>query len=168
MQCEKGLALERLHLKKNAILSSCRLYRYALWRIWDESKGKVMFIGLNPSTADETEDDRTISRCISYSKQWGYGGIIMGNLFAFRTPSPAEMISAEDPIGEKNDYWLKRLANEAALVVGMWGNSGAFLGRSEEVIAMFPGLHCLRLTKTGQPHHTRGLPDGIKAVPYIR
>lgn len=155
-------------MKTDAILSSCRLYRYALWRTWDESKDKVMFIGLNPSTADETGDDRTISRCISYAKQWGYGGIIMGNLFAFRTPSPAEMISAEDPIGEKNDYWLKRLANNAALVVGMWGNSGAFLGRFEKVSAMFPNLHCLRLTKAGQPHHTRGLPDGIKAVPYSR
>lgn len=154
-------------MKTDAILSSCRLYRYALWRTWDKCKDKVMFIGLNPSTADETEDDRTISRCISYAKQWGYGGIIMGNLFAFRTSSPAEMRRTEDPIGEKNDYWLKRLANNAALVVGMWGNSGTFRGRSEEVSAMFPNLHCLRLTKAGQPHHTRGLPKGIKAVPYI-
>lgn len=153
-------------MKTDATFSSCRLYRYALWRIWDEAKAKVMFIGLNPSIADETVNDRTISRCVSYAKQWGYGGIIMGNLFAFINTNPAEMISARQPVGEENDYWLKHLANEAALVVGMWGNSGTFLGRSEEVSAMFPDLHCLRLTKAGQPHHTRGLPDGIKALPY--
>ncbi|MEK6791851.1 MAG: DUF1643 domain-containing protein, partial [Deltaproteobacteria bacterium] len=75
----------------NAVMSVCRLYRYALWRTWDESQDKVMFIGLNPSTADATNDDRTISRCRSYAEQWRYGGIIMGNLFAFRTSSPAEM-----------------------------------------------------------------------------
>lgn len=155
-------------MKKDACLSSCRLYRYALWRTWDKSKNKVMFIGLNPSTADETEDDRTISRCISYAKQWGYGGIIMGNLFAFRNRSPEEMMNAEHPIGKKNDYCLKRLADDAALVVGMWGNYGTFLDRSKEVSAMFPNLHCLRLTKAGQPHHTRGLPNGINAVPYSR
>ena len=152
----------------DAKLSACRKYRYALWRTWDDSMGKVMFIGLNPSTADETVDDRTIKRCISYAQQWGYGGIIMGNLFAFRTPNPDEMKSSKSPVGEENDYWLKRLANDAELVVGMWGNSGKFLGRSEEVVAMFPNLHCLRLTGAGQPHHTRGLPDGIKPIRYSR
>ena len=152
----------------DAKLSACRKYRYALWRTWDDSMGKVMFIGLNPSTADETVDDRTIKRCISYAQQWGYGGIIMGNLFAFRTPNPDEMKSSKSPVGEEIDYWLKRLANDAQLVVGMWGNSGGFRGRSEEVAAMFPNLHCLRLTSAGQPHHTRGLPDGIKPIRYIR
>lgn len=153
-------------MKKDACLSPCRLYRYALWRTWDESKKKVMFIGLNPSTADETVDDRTVGRCISYATQWGYGGIIMTNLFAFRASKPTEMMRAENPIGEMNDYYLKRLAVDAALIVGMWGNSGTFLNRSEEVVAMFLNLHCIRVTSGGQPHHTRGLPDGLKAVPY--
>ena len=69
-----------------------------------------MFIGLNPSTADEVDDDRTIKRCISYAKQWGYGGIIMANLFAYRTSSPNVMMDSHDPIGKENDAWLVKLA----------------------------------------------------------
>jgi len=153
-------------MKTYAELSYCRNYRYALWRTWDDEKGKAMFIGLNPSTANEIEDDRTIKRCISYAKQWGYGGIIMGNLFAYRTPSPAKMMMSNDPVGPENDTWLKRLSEEADIVVAMWGNSGSFLNRSNEVVKMFPSLMCLRITNAGQPHHTRGLPDGIKPIPY--
>jgi len=153
-------------LKKDAILSASRKYRYALWRIWDESKDKAMFIGLNPSTADEKEDDRTIKRCISYAKQWGYGGIIVGNLFAFRTPSPKDMMASDDPVGSENDQWLRRLADDADMIVAIWGNSGYYLNRSEAVAAMFPNLHCLKVTGSGQPHHTRGLPDGIRPSIY--
>ena len=71
-------------MKSHATFSSCKKYRYSLFRIWDEDKPLVLFIGLNPSTADEKEDDPTIRRCINFAKQWGYGGLIMGNLFAFR------------------------------------------------------------------------------------
>ena len=125
-----------------------------------------MFIGLNPSTADEVENDRTISRCISYAKQWGYGGIIMANLFAFRTSSPAEMIASSDPVGPENDRWLKALASQARMIVAMWGNSGTFRNRAFEVTKMFPEVRCLRVTDAGQPHHTRGLPNGLLPVPY--
>ena len=161
-----ALAVEGIHMKTRAELSSCRKYRYALWRAWDEGKDKVMFIGLNPSTADKVEDDRTIKRCISYAKQWGYGGIIMGNLFAYRTPSPDKMMQSKDPVGPENNTWLKRLSEQADIVVAMWGNSGGFLNRSREVTKMFPNLLCLRITGAGQPHHTRGLPNGIKPIPY--
>ena len=69
-------------MESHAELSDCKRYRYVLYRTWDKNKREVMFIGLNPSTADEINDDITIRRCISYTKQWGYGGIIMSNLFA--------------------------------------------------------------------------------------
>ena len=153
-------------METHAELSNCRKYRYALWRTWDKSKDKVMFIGLNPSTADEVEDDRTISRCISYAKQWSYGGIIMANLFAFRTSSPAEMMASSDPVGPENDRWLRTLASEAPMIVAMWGNSGTFRNRALEVTKIFPELKCLRVTGAGQPHHTRGLPNGLLPVPY--
>jgi hypothetical protein len=91
-----------------------------------------MFIGLNPSTADEVEDDRTIRRCISYAKQWGYGGIIVANLFAYRTPSPAEMMVSTDPVGPENDRWLRDLAHQPSLIVAMWGNSGTFRNRANQ------------------------------------
>lgn len=75
-------------MNTNAILSEDRKYRYVLSRIWDESKPMVMIIGLNPSTADETKNDPTIIRCIDFAKSWGYGGVYMLNLFAFRATLP--------------------------------------------------------------------------------
>ena len=80
------------NLKSGAIFSSCRKYRYALWRNWDESKPRPMIIGLNPSTADEKENDPTIVRCINFAKSWGYGGVYVANLFAFRATLPIEMM----------------------------------------------------------------------------
>lgn len=71
------------NMKKNAILSDDRKYRYVLSRNWDETKPTVLFIGLNPSIADESEDDPTIRRCINFAKDWGYGGILMTNLLSF-------------------------------------------------------------------------------------
>jgi len=69
---------------KGAVLSSInRQYRYVLWRIFDPAKGLVNFIGLNPSTADERIDDMTIRRCMRFASDWGYGGLLMTNLFAF-------------------------------------------------------------------------------------
>lgn len=97
-------------MKKTAKLSDCRTYRYELWRTWDESKPYAMFIGLNPSTADETEDDPTIRRCINFAKTWGYGGLCMTNLFAYRATQPEDMKRASDPIGNKNDETLILLA----------------------------------------------------------
>lgn len=125
-----------------------------------------MFIGLNPSTADEVEDDSTVKRCISYARQWGFGGIILGNLFAYRATNPLKIMNVSDPIGNENNSWLKKLANEADLIVGVWGNGGQLNGRATDVVAMFQNLQCLRVTNKGQPHHTRGLPDGLVAIPY--
>ncbi len=78
---------------KDAILSEDRKYRYILSRTWDETKPTVLFIGLNPSTADEKTDDPTIRKCINYAKCWGYGKILMANLFAFRNTILIELIN---------------------------------------------------------------------------
>ena len=75
-------------IHSDALFSEDRIYRYALWRTWDESLPKALFIGLNPSTADEIQDDPTIRRCIRYSMDWGYGGYIMGNIFGYRSTDP--------------------------------------------------------------------------------
>jgi hypothetical protein len=154
-----------LFMKTDAILSTCRKYRYALWRIWDESKPAVMFIGLNPSTADEVEDDSTVGRCIDFAKSWGYGGISIANLFAYRTKDPSLMFSAQDPIGPENDFWLKNLAKDAAIIIAAWGNDGARLGRSKQVSEILPSLYCLKLNKTGEPHHPLYLPKTVQPIP---
>src|SRR5882724_4976365 len=92
-----------------AVLSDCERYRYALWRRWAE-RPAVLFVGLNPSTADALQDDPTIRRCIRFAKAWGYGALYMGNLFAFRATDPRAMKAEADAVGPDNDGWLRQLA----------------------------------------------------------
>jgi len=152
-------------MKNTAKLSECRKYRYALWRTWNDAKPTVMFIGLNPSTADETNDDATLIRCINFAKSWGYGGVSMANLFAFRTTDPEDMKAVKDPIGLNNDDWLIKLANEAELVIGAWGDNGSFLNRSNQILDLIPNLHYLKLNKSGEPAHPLYLSSELKPIP---
>ena len=112
-----------------------------------------MFIGLNPSTADEKNDDPTLIRCMNFAKAWGYGGVCMANLFAYRATAPADMKAAENPVGTQNNKWLKTLASDAGLIVGAWGNDGAYLKRSAKVRKFIPNMHCLKMNKSGEPAH---------------
>ena len=153
-------------IERKAAFSRCRDYRYALWRTWDASKPQVLFIGLNPATADASQDDNTMRRCMVYARDWGFGSMAVGNLFAFRTTWPSELKKARDPVGKTNDRWLRRLSKEAEMTVAMWGNDGSYLDRAAGFIKAYPDLHCFRVTAQGQPHHTRGLPNGLQPRPY--
>jgi hypothetical protein len=150
-------------MQTRAQLSICRRYRFALWRRWAAGP-QVLFVMLNPSTADETEDDPTIRRCIGFARSWGFGGLAVGNLFAFRTPSPVLLRSAPEPVGKNNDNWLLRLLAESELAVAAWGNHGRFLGRSDAIRATLPMLHILGITSLGEPRHPLYLPAGIEPV----
>ncbi len=141
-------------LEKGAKLSSDRIYRYRLWRYWDLRKGLVLFIGLNPSTADEGVDDPTIRRCIGFAADWGYGGLLMGNIFAFRNTYPETLRRCTvDPVGIDNDRELRSMDSEAKLTVKAWGNGGVFQGRGRIVDQMFPAAWSFTYTKQGQPKH---------------
>ena len=124
---------------------------YALCRNWDESKPYAMIIGLNPSTADENENDPTITRCINFAKSWGYGGVCVTNLFALRATVPSDMKTSNDPIGTENDAWLYKLAREAAIIVAARGNDGSYLNRSGEILGALLNLHCIKMNKSGEP-----------------
>ena len=102
------------YIRTGAEFSKDRIHRYALYRVWDESKPLIMLIGLNPSTADENKDDPTIKRCVSFAKHWGYGGLIMVNIFAYRATDPRKMKKATDPVGPDNDKWIRKLARLSA------------------------------------------------------
>ena len=78
-------------MRKGAIISKDKKHRYRLWRIWDDSLPKALFIMLNPSTADVMLDDPTIRRCIGFAKSWGYGGIYVGNIFSLRSSNPKDL-----------------------------------------------------------------------------
>jgi hypothetical protein len=142
-------------VERFAVMSPCDRYRYALGRTWDMDLKPVLFVGLNPSTADATNDDPTIRRCTRYAKDWGHGGILMGNLFAIRATDPKDMLRALDPVGDRNDYWLRRLTDLSGRVVAAWGAHGGHRGRAQAVVdsGVLGSFTVLGLTKDGHPRH---------------
>jgi len=142
--------LERM--KASAVLSLCGKYRYELCRAWD-TKPAVLFIGLNPSTADATQEDNTSRVCINYAKNWGFGTLLVGNLFAFRSTDPTTLRTEKDPIGPENDKYLRELQSKVSLVICAWGNLGALLKRDEQVLRFLNAPHCLVKLKSGRPGH---------------
>lgn len=143
--------------QSGAKFSPCRKWRYSLWRTWDHEKPKAVFIGLNPSTADEKKNDPTIRRCIGFTKAWGYGTYIMLNLFGFRATDPKDMKACDEPIGQGNDKEIIRLCHRADLIVGCWGAHGGYKDRDLEVLELLGNqdleLYCLGVTKNGYPKH---------------
>ena len=126
-----------------------------------------MFVGLNPSTADETIDDPTIRRCRGFAKDWGYGSLCMTNLFAFRATEPSEMKRVGQPVGEDNDLTLRKLAAGAGIVIAAWGVHGVYRSRNRIVKRLIPKLYCLGKTKDGHPKHPLYLPKNSTPEPYF-
>ena len=153
-------------LSVNAVFSPDRKYRYTLWRHWIGGTGYAMFIGLNPSTADEVADDPTIRRCIGFAKSWGYAGLCMTNLFAYRATNPADMIDFELPIGADNDKHIMDVAKDAGVIVAAWGALGNWRGRGRHMRALLPNLHYLKLTKDGHPAHPLYLPKTLIPIAW--
>jgi len=152
---------------RSAVFSECRLWRYELWRIWDESKPYALFICLNPSTADESNDDPTVRRCIRYAQAWGYGGMCMANIFAFRATDPKVMKAAHDPVGPENDYRLENLHKSASITICAWGTHGEFHGRASKVMALLGGnTYCLKRTNKGHPGHPLYLKKDLKPMVF--
>lgn len=155
-------------MTRECVFSLDRLYRYQLWRDWDifETGTYLMVIGLNPSTADEHVDDPTVRKCIGFAKRWGYGALVMTNIFAWRDTQPADMKRAAEPVGELNDTTLRTLSGGASMVLAAWGNHGAYHGRAAEVLGMIPNLHYLRLNANGSPMHPLYVPYGETPKPF--
>lgn len=152
------------------IFSQCRQYRYTLWRDWSALLGcqagmasqYVQFIGLNPSTADETKDDPTIRKCVGFAKRWGYGALCMTNLFAFRATDPKVMKKHPNPSGQDNIHHLLSVSSGATLVVAAWGTHGEHMNMDlnvrEKLNQIGVKLNCLRKTKHGHPEHPLYVP----------
>lgn len=141
-------------LNAGAEFSECRQYRYALWRIWDISKPLIMFVGLNPSTANETEADPTIRSVCRIAKHNGYGGAFMLNCFPFVSTDPKGLrIDFEST--RKNDWWLYEVSSICNEVVFAWGNFQVVKdnGRYVQLSRMFPNAKALSINKNGSPKH---------------
>ena len=153
---------------KRAKFSADRKYRYSLERIWITRKPFVCFVGLNPSTADENLDDPTIRRCIRFSSDWGYGGLVMVNLFAFRSTNPKKLYLEDNPIGDENDKYLRLYSQHAGITVVAWGTNGEHMKRGENVIKLLTNPQWLTHTKGGHPGHPLYLKADLKPVPFSK
>lgn len=148
-----------------AILSECGTYRYQLFRQWAHTElMPVMWLMLNPSTADANIDDPTIRRCMEFSKRWGYGSMLVGNLFAFRATNPKTLFTVGDARGPKNEYHLDSMAQRSAKIVCAWGNGGFY---PRPALPFCPGGHWhIGKTNSGQPKHP--LARGKSFIPYTQ
>lgn len=152
-----------------ALFSPCRQYRYRLWRRWDEDKPYVNFLMLNPSTADEVKLDPTCNRCKGFAIDWGYGALVVTNLFAWRATEPDDMKAAPDPVGPDNDGHIVKVAKGAGVLVAAWGNHGQYRARMDQVRNLLKAngvqLNALRINGSGEPSHPLYLPSELKPVP---
>lgn len=148
-----------------ATISPCGRYRYDLWRRWSNGP-YCMFVGLNPSTADETEDDPTIRRCISYAQEWGYSALCMANLFAYRATKPRDMKAAEDPVGPDNDRILRTLFDSAGIIIAAWGRDGKYRCRDLDVLSILDYPFCLKRNQDGSPAHPLYLRADLTPYPF--
>lgn len=159
--------MSELFSNSGAEFSECRNYRYALWRIWDEAKPLVMFIGLNPSTANETDNDPTIKSVCRIAKANGYGGVYMMNCYPFVSTDPNELYNL-DRVYE-NETWLKGISEKCKEVVFAWGNFDVVkkLGTDKYMAKLFPNAKALHINKNGSPKHPLYCKSGTQLKPFM-
>jgi hypothetical protein len=153
-------------------------FRYVLrrkpdWMNPTPSPSPLVFIMLNPSTADEQKLDPTLTRCWRWTIAWGFDEMVIVNLFAYRTPHPAVLFAAGAPIGSANDLHIDRECERAGKIIVAWGTHAHGTQRAADVLARLSGrpLFCLGRTKAGAPIHpmARGksrVPDIVQPVPF--
>ncbi len=154
---------------RSAEISACGYYRYRLSRSWDSSLPCLLFIMLNPSTADAIRDDPTIRRCMGFAHDLGFGSVLVGNLFAWRSSNPADLVQAADPAGPENQLHLEKMAAESTTILCGWGNGPILrkLGDKDGRRYLPPALlerplQVLDLSRSGIPAHPLYLKGGKK------
>jgi hypothetical protein len=158
-------------MHNECVFSADRRHRYTLIHRPEPllAAGRLlMWVALNPSTADETQLDPTLTRILGYSRREGYDGFIMTNLFAWRATDPKHMKSAADPVGPENDRWLLETARRCGKVVAAWGSHGSFLNRGRQVGELLRDFEivCLSRNADGAPGHPLYLKKTLPFVPF--
>lgn len=139
-----------------ATLSPCGKYRYQLWRVWNPKLPKCLFLMHNPSTADAFIEDPTIRRCINFAKDWGYGGIYVGNLSPYRATDPKDLLKTSQPlIPWENCDHLYQMTLECQIHVLAYGVpvKGILTEQYKDFISAIANWHYLKLTKDNYPCH---------------
>lgn len=151
-----------------ALFSECGKYRYTLTRTWEEGVKPVVFCMLNPSRATEIDSDNTVTRCIDFAHRWGFGGLVVVNVYAYRSPYPEDLWQVEDPVGPDNDQHLVE-QTDGRCVIAAWGNN-AKVERARHVYQLIrPGaasIQALKLTGSGQPYHPLYMAATTIPIPF--
>lgn len=170
--------VQTLFGSSGAVFSDCGRYRYLLWRVWDASLPRALLLMMNPSTADETENDPTIERQVRRLQQWPQqgvalqvGGLEVANVFAYRETDSRKLAGLHaqgvDLVGPDNDAQILAAAQRAAIIICGWGKPGRLGGRDAQVLAMLGAAgmqaHALQLNQDGSPTHP--LYVGYEALP---
>lgn len=147
----------------SARFSPCTLYRYTLEEIWDPELPLVMWLLMNPSVAGLDHADPTLRRTGEFSRRWGCGGQLVGNVHAYRVTAQKRLLEIDDPAGPENDAALVAMARRAGVVMLAYGQPPKPLrARSAAVVALLRAtgakLFALRLSKDGSPYHPLYLP----------
>lgn len=152
-----------------AVFSPCERYRYRLWRVWDAAKPKACFVMLNPSIANETILDPTVSRCKKRSEMLGYGGLEVVNLFGLRSTDPKALYEVSDPVGPDNPEAIYDAVEDCAIAICAWGSHGKLKNAGKPIMrslqVFFPEkTHYLKLNSDGSPAHPLYLSYDLKPV----
>lgn len=158
---------------RDATISENGKYRYTLYRRWDAKKPRLVFIGLNPSIANGVRDDNTVRRLIGFATTWGYGSFVLLNLFAYISTDWKALTWVPDPIGIRNDEYLK-LYTVGHDVIIMWGGNKHWLveKRAQEVIEILKlqtqdrKIFCFGRNVDGTPCHPLFLSRSTELVPW--
>lgn len=154
--------------RSRALFSPCGQYRYGLERVWSAGPA-LLYIMLNPSTADETRNDPTIERCQRRAVALGFGAMRIANLFAFRATRPRDLRRADNPVGPDNDALVLHWHREAGMTLAGWGTHGAHKGRGAGMAAQLEGaVHTLGLTRDGHPRHPLYVSYAQEPCPWPR
>jgi hypothetical protein len=136
---------------------------------WGEG-APLLFVMLNPSTADAINNDATIHRCIRFAELHGFPAIEVVNLFAYRATKPIDLKRMGYERGPDNDSHIAAAAKEAGAVCLAWGVNAKGLSRPDEVLTILRSvgaeLQCLRITASGYPQHPLMLPSVCRLMPY--
>jgi hypothetical protein len=156
--------------RSGAVFSPCEKYRYRLWRIWDETKPILGGLLLNPSTATAEEDDPTVYRMGQRARRNRFGGLVICNIFAYRSTDPDALYTLADPVGPDNDAAIMEEAKRVSLWICGWGKHGALNQRGYQVYRMLYNTgkqpFALSVNKDGSPEHPLYLPYSLQPQPY--
>ena len=145
-------------MERAARISPCGKYRYTLLRRWGNHPECVTWVMLNPSTADDSEDDNTIRKCMKFTEKWGWDAMLVVNLFALRATDPRQLQGIRDPWGPENAGWVAESCRKGDLLVGAWGSPDRRMRTHAEVtigLIRDAGFHlkCLGINQDGSPSH---------------